>query len=176
MEPNLAFIGQVSELSQQNVGRCYYCLRCTAGCPAAYAMDYAPAQMLRLVQLGQKEALLHSSAIWLCIGCETCGTRCPNEIHAGAVIDALRQMAVAEGVPAAERSVLKLHEAFLNSIRRFGRLHELSMLLEHKVTSRDLLSNLDMGVEMLVKGKIHPLPKRIQGMAEVKDLFEMRDE
>jgi hypothetical protein len=85
-------------------------------------------------------------------------------------------MAVAEGVPAAERSVLKLHEAFLNSIRRFGRLHELSMLLEHKVTSRDLLSNLDMGVEMMVKGKIHPLPKRIQGMAEVKDLFEMRDE
>ena len=176
MEPDLTFIDQVSDLSHENVGRCYYCLRCTAGCPAAYAMDYGPAQILRLVQLGQKEVLLHSSAIWLCIGCETCGTRCPNEIHAGAVIDTLRQMAVAEGVPAAERSVFKLHEAFLNSIRRFGRLHELSMLLEHKVTSRDLLSNLDMGVEMFVKGKIHPLPKRIEGMDEVRGLFEMRDE
>ena len=176
MEPSLAFIERVSDLSHENVRRCYYCLRCSAGCPAAYAMDYTPAQILRLVQLGQKEALLHSSAIWLCIGCETCGTRCPNEIHAGAVIDALRQMAVAEGVPAAERSVFKLHEAFLNSIRRFGRLHELSMLLEHKLTSRDLLSNLDMGVEMMVKGKIHPLPKRIEGLEQVKDLFEMSDE
>ena len=176
MEPDLTFIEQVSELSQQNVRRCYYCLRCSAGCPAAYAMEYTPAQILRLVQLGQKESLLHSSAIWLCIGCETCVTRCPNEIHAGAVIDALRQIATAENVPAAERSVYKLHEAFLNSIRRFGRLHELSMILEHKLTSRDLFSNLDMGLDMFIKGKIHPLPKRIQGMDEVKKLFEMKDE
>ena len=64
----------------------------------------------------------------------------------------------------------------LNSIRRFGRLHELSMILEHKLTSRDLLSNLDMGIDMFVKGKIHPLPKRIQGMDEVKKLFEMGGE
>jgi heterodisulfide reductase subunit C len=173
VEPNLAFIEQVSELSHQNVQRCYYCLRCSAGCPAAYAMDYTPAQVLRLVQLGQKDLLLHSSAIWLCIGCETCGTRCPNEIHAGAVIDALRQIALAEQVPAAERSVFKLHEAFLNSIRRFGRLHELSMILEHKLTSRDLFSNLDMGLDMFRKGKIHPFPKRIQGMDEVKKMFEL---
>jgi len=176
MEPDLTFIDQVSEMSRQNVRRSYYCLRCSAGCPAAYAMDFSPAQILRLVQLGQKESLLHSSAIWLCIGCETCGSRCPNEIHAGAVIDALRQVALAENVPAAERSVFKLHEAFLNSIRRFGRLHELSMILEHKLTSRDLLSNLDMGIDMFLKGKIHPLPKRIQGMDQVKKLFEMEDE
>ena len=173
MEPESRFVEQVKERSHQEVERCYYCLRCSAGCPAAYAMEYTPAQILRMVQMGQKEALLRSSAIWLCIGCETCGTRCPNEIHAGAVIDALRQIGLEEGVPAAERSVYKLHEAFLASIRRFGRLHELSMILEHKVTSRDLLSNLDMGVEMLVKGKIHPLPKRIKGMKEVKKLFEL---
>jgi len=78
MKPDLSFADQVSELSHQNVQRCFYCLRCSAGCPAAYAMDYTPAQILRLVQLGQKDTLLHSSAIWLCIGCETCGTRCPN--------------------------------------------------------------------------------------------------
>ena len=176
MEPDLGFIDRVSELSGEQVRRCYYCLRCSAGCPAAYAMDHTPAQILRLVQLGQKEALLNCSAIWLCIGCETCGTRCPNEIHAGAVIDALRQIALAEGVPAAERSVHKLHEAFLDSIRTWGRLHELTMLLQHKLTSRDLLSNLDMGLDMFVKGKIHPLPKRIEGVAEVKRLFEMGDE
>jgi heterodisulfide reductase subunit C len=175
MEPDLTFVEQVSELSHENVRRCYYCLRCSAGCPAAYAMEYTPAQILRMVQLGQKDALLHSSAIWLCIGCETCGTRCPNEIHAGTIIDALRHIAIAEGVAPAERSVFKLHEAFLDSIRTWGRLHELTMLLQHKVTSRDLLSNLDMGLDMFLKGKIHPLPKRIKGVDEVKQLFEMGD-
>jgi len=162
MEPDLSFIERVSELSHQNVSRCYYCLRCSAGCPSAYAMEYTPAQILRLVQLGQKDALLRSSAIWLCIGCETCGTRCPNEM--------------AEGVSPAEQSVFKLHVAFLDSIRTWGRLHELTMILQHKLTSRDLLSNLDMGLDMFLKGKIHPLPKRIQGVDEVKLLFEMKDE
>jgi len=138
-------------------------------------MDHTPAQILRLVQLGQKDTLLHSSAIWLCIGCETCGARCPNQIHAGAVIDALRHMAVEEGVPPAERSVFKLHEAFLDSIRTWGRLHELTMILQHKLTSRDLFSNLDMGLDMFLKGKIHPFPSRIQGHRQVKSLFDLDD-
>jgi heterodisulfide reductase subunit C len=173
----LSFVEQVSDLSHQNVRRCYYCLRCSAGCPAAEFMEYTPAQILRLVQLGQKETLLRSSAIWLCIGCETCGTRCPNEIHAGAVIDALRQIALAQQVEPAERSVYKLHVAFLDSIRTWGRLHELTMILQHKLTSGDnLLNNLDMGLDMLLKGKIHPLPSRIQGRDEVKALFEMGGE
>jgi heterodisulfide reductase subunit C len=73
--------------------------------------------------------------------------------------------------------VFKLHEAFLDSIRWWGRLHELSMLVQHKLTSGDnLLNNLDMGLEMFLKGKIHPLPKRIKGLEEVKRLFEMGDE
>ncbi|HFD40316.1 MAG TPA: heterodisulfide reductase [Anaerolineae bacterium] len=172
MEPDLTFAEQVSEWSHQNVQRCYYCLRCSAGCPAAEFMEYTPAQILRLVQLGQKETLLQSSAIWLCIGCETCGTRCPNEIHAGAVIDALRQMSLAEGVKPGEPKIARLHEAFLDSIRRFGRLHELTMLMQYKLTSRDLFSDLDMGLDMFVKGKIHPLPKRIEGVDEVRALFD----
>ena len=174
MKPDLTFVDQVSELSHQNVRRCYYCLRCSAGCPAAEFMEYTPAQLLRMVQLGQKDALLQSSAIWLCIGCETCGTRCPNEIHAGAVIDALRQIALAEEVKPAERSVHRLHVAFLDSIRWWGRLHELSMIIQHKLTSGDnLLNNLDMGLVMLLKGKIHPFPQRIQGLAEVRELFAL---
>lgn len=176
MDPDLSFVEEVSRVSHQPVGMCYYCLRCSAGCPSAYAMEYTPAQILRLVQLGQAEAVLGSSAIWLCIGCETCGTRCPNEIHAGAVMDALRQMAIARGVSAGERRVYRLHQAFLDSIRAWGRLHELTMLMEYKLRSGDLVSDLDMGLSMFVKGKIHPLPKRIGGIAEVRRLFGARDE
>ena len=179
MEPNLQFVEEVSELSHQNVRRCYYCLRCTAGCPSAFAMDdgrLGPAQILKMVQLGQEDTLLRSSAIWLCIGCETCGTRCPNQIHAGAVIDALRQIALAEKVPAGEPLIFRLHQAFLDNLRIWGRLHELTMLMEYKLRSRDLFSDLDMGLDMFVKGKIHPLPKRIQGMAQIQRLFKMKEE
>jgi heterodisulfide reductase subunit C len=177
MEPNLQFVEEVSELSQQNVRRCYYCLRCTAGCPSAFAMDdgrLGPAQILKLVQLGQQDALLRSSAIWLCIGCETCGTRCPNQIHAGAVIDALRQLAIRAQVAPAEPKVFRLHQAFIDSIHLFGRLHELSMLAEYKLRSLDLVSDLDMGLDMFLSGKIHPIPKRIKGMDQIQKLYELR--
>jgi heterodisulfide reductase subunit C len=50
------------------------------------------------------------------------------------------------------------------------------MLMEYKLLSRDLFSDLDMGLDMFLKGKIHPLPKRIEGMAEVKRLFKMKEE
>jgi heterodisulfide reductase subunit C2 len=176
IEPEQGFLERVSALSGQKISACYYCLRCSAGCPSAYAMEFTPAQVLRMVQLGQKEPLLNSAGIWLCIGCETCGARCPNQIHAGAVIDALRQISVAEGVPAGEQKVYRLHQSFLDSIKWWGRLHELSMLVEYKLLSRDLISDLDMGAKMFLVGKIHPLPKRIAGVKEVGRLFRKQGE
>jgi len=165
------FLGQVEALSRENVRRCYYCLKCTAGCPTAYAMDYGPAQVLKLAQLGRREALMRSSAIWLCVGCETCWTRCPNGISAGHVMDALKQMAQTEGYAPAERRVLVLHRQFLTSIRLFGRVHELSMLALYKLLSRDLLTDLDLGAKMFLKGKIPILPERIRRLKDIRSLF-----
>jgi heterodisulfide reductase subunit C len=138
-------------------------------------MDYTPAQMLRMVQLGQREAVLSSSAIWLCVGCETCGTRCPNHIRLAPVFDTLRYMALEQDY-APEPSVYALHRSFLDSIRLWGRVHELSMLMEYKLLSRDLFSDLDMGIDLILKGKIAFLPERIRGLAQVRQLYEKTTE
>lgn len=165
------FLRQLEALSHEDIRRCYYCLKCTAGCPTAYAMDYGPATVLKLAQMGQKETLLRSSAIWLCVGCETCWTRCPNGIAAGHVMDALKQMSVREGVAPGQRRILVLHKQFLASIRWFGRVHELSMLALYKVLSGDLFTDLDLGVRMLLKGKIPILPGPIRKVGSVRSLF-----
>jgi heterodisulfide reductase subunit C len=172
VEAEPKFLRQLEALSHEDIRRCYYCLKCTAGCPTAYAMDYGPASVLKLAQMGQKDALLRSSAIWLCVGCETCWTRCPNGIAAGHVMDALKQMAVREGYGApGQRRVLVLHKQFLTSIRLFGRVHELSMLALYKVLSGDLFTDLDLGARMLLKGKIPILPARIRSVKDVRNLF-----
>ena len=54
------FGAKVEELSGEDLSRCYYCLKCSAGCPSALAMPYRPAEMVRLVQLGLKDELLAS--------------------------------------------------------------------------------------------------------------------
>jgi heterodisulfide reductase subunit D len=93
---DLDFRLQVEERSGEDLSRCYYCLKCNAGCPSAPAMPYGPAQMVRLAQLGLKDPLLESPSIWFCLHCETCGARCPNEISIAGLTQALRQMAMEE--------------------------------------------------------------------------------
>ncbi|MDH4207482.1 MAG: (Fe-S)-binding protein [Anaerolineae bacterium] len=93
---DLGFMAQVEERSGEDLSRCYYCLKCSAGCPSAPAMPYGPAQMVRMAQLGLKDPLLESPSIWYCLHCETCGARCPNEISIAKLTQALRQMAMEE--------------------------------------------------------------------------------
>ena len=55
-----SFLGQINDLSGQTIQLCYHCHKCTAGCPAAFAMEYGPDRVLRLIQFGQRERLLSS--------------------------------------------------------------------------------------------------------------------
>lgn len=81
---------EVAELSEQNFYACYQCGKCTAACPLAFAMDRAPHQILRLLQLGQADQALKSSAIWACVGCLNCATLCPKGVDPARVMEALR--------------------------------------------------------------------------------------
>ena len=84
---------RVNDLSGQSIQLCYHCHKCTAGCPAAFAMEYGPDRILRLIQFGQQERLLSSRDPWLCLGCEMCGAFCPNEIDINEVMIALKEIA-----------------------------------------------------------------------------------
>lgn len=163
----------VQERSGEPLLRCYFCQKCSAGCPVAYAMDCKPTQVIRLVQLGCKETVLSSNAIWLCVGCETCGTRCPNHIRLAPMFDTLRYMALEEGYRP-DLIVYALHRSFLDTIRLWGRVHELSMLVEYKLRSRDLFSDLGIGIGLILKGKIHFLPERIRDLAAIRRLYSER--
>ena len=163
---------EISKLSGQNVTSCYQCGECTAGCPVAYLADIMPNQVTRLLQLGQDEDVLKSSMIWLCVGCETCVTRCPRKVELSKVMDALRQTAVSRGVASAEPAIRTFHETFLRSVERGGRIHEISMLGEYKLRSLQLFSDLILGAKMFLKGKLALIPKIIKGRGEVKRIFK----
>jgi len=170
-----SFALEVQRRSGENVFRCYYCQKCTVGCPTAYAMDYQPAQVLKMIQLGMREPVLKSSAPWLCVGCEACGTRCPNEIRLGPVMDTLKYMALEAGYTPPETTVYALHRAFVNSIKIFGRVHETTMLAEYVLRSKDIfsiiLSNYGVGITLLLKRKIPILPERVKALGQVKELY-----
>jgi len=89
---------RVEELSGQEVMACYQCGNCSAGCPAAGAMDLLPNQIIRLLQLGRIEEALQARAIWYCAACLTCEARCPKGIDLASLTEALRTLALEKGI------------------------------------------------------------------------------
>ena len=169
---NQDFAKKVKEISNANLDRCYQCYTCTAGCPIAYAMDYYPHQIMRMVQLGVKDKVLTSSTIWLCAACETCATRCPNEIELVNVMDTLREMALEEGVEIKEKEIVSMHKTFLSVVKSLGRQHEISLLVLLKMKTREFLKDMILGMNMFLKGKLKIMPHKIKGVDQIKGMFE----
>jgi heterodisulfide reductase subunit C len=173
-----SFAREVEETSQSHLERCYQCLSCSAGCPVAFAMDYTPDRIIRMVQLGLKEQVLNSSTIWLCASCETCATRCPNEVEIVRVMDTLREIALRRGLT--QKTKLPLfHSVFLECVGAYGKVHELSLILFYMVRSGDILKlkklygDMLLGLKMFRKGKLVILPGRVKGGAQVKRIFQL---
>ena len=164
------FMKQVEDKSGTSICRCYQCLTCTLSCPASFAMDYLPHQVVRMVQAGLKQSVLNSHTIWVCADCMACAARCPNEIDIPALMDTLREMALSEG-KSSEQGITNFHRLFLSNIATWGRQHELSLILQHKLKTRNLLSDLGPGMQMLVKGKLRLLPMRLKEIGAVRNIF-----
>lgn len=166
---------EIERLSGQALGLCYHCHKCTAGCPLVEDMSYGPDRVLRMVMLGESEALLRSRDIWLCAGCYTCAVRCPNGIEIPAVMDALRQVALRSAYPAGERDAVLFHRLFMGVVRYLGRSHEAVMLGLFKVLSHTpFLNDMGAGLGLFLRGKVPLLPDRvphIQTVPGVKQFF-----
>jgi len=155
-----AFTDAVAAQTRQDVRRCYQCGKCTAGCPVAFAADVMPHQVIRYLQLGMKDEALENRMIWLCATCSTCTTRCPCGIDLAGVMDALRIAAREEGRTAAGREVALFHRTFLDSVRRFGRVHEASLAVLLNLKGGRPFKDIDLGVKFLRHGKLSPVPAR----------------
>jgi len=158
------------------VSACFQCGRCSAGCPVSPFFDLMPMEVVRLAAYGQENELTTCRTAWLCASCETCTTRCPNGIDIARVMDVLREQALKQGRTPAEPRMALFHDAFLKSVKRWGRTYELGMLGVYKMRSRDLFGDMKLGMAMFMRGKLNLLPRGIHGRNVVRALFEERPE
>lgn len=142
----------------QNVNLCYQCGRCAAGCPVSYAMDYRPAQLMHAIRLGMNELVLASRTAWLCASCETCSTRCPQDVDVAQVMDAVKIIARTRGIKAAVPEVASFYKAAMGNIKTFGRMYELGMIVGLKLRTFQFMKDTALGVKMLRKGKLKLIP------------------
>ena len=183
-EIDLTFAKKVMSGCDVDLFACYQCEKCTNGCPVTFTMDYHPHQIIRMVQLGLKEEISKSTSIWVCASCETCFTRCPNEIDIPKLMDYLKQWILSKGEKPVEKTVALFHKAFLNNIRKFGRIHETTLMrdfvistaiAEKRINLKDMLRNLKLGLQMLKRGRLAFVPSKTGGKDKVRNIFEKRD-
>jgi len=166
----------IDQRTGQDALSCYQCGKCSAGCPIVSYMDLGPQRVLRAIQMGQKDKLLHSSTIWLCVACQTCNTRCPREIDIPRIMDALRALARQEKVKPDQRTVGLFHSVLLKDVELTGRLYEVGLMGGYIVASMRLLDGADMalnlGLPMFAKGKLDIRPQMVKNRAEIAEIFK----
>lgn len=142
-------------------------------------MDRVPNQIVRLVQVGRTDAAIRTRAIWDCVSCQTCTTRCPKSVDCAAVMDALRQISFESGVAATPaRRTLLFQKAFLQNVRRNGRLNELELIAVFKTTA--FLGDLNVPLlfkdamlapKMRARGKLHLVGEKVRDRRVVDRIF-----
>jgi heterodisulfide reductase subunit C len=166
-----SFLSEVIQTSGEKLQACYQCQKCSAGCPVAYAMDILPNQVLRHIQYDHRDKVLSSKTIWICASCYTCSVRCPNNIDIAKIMDTLRSLAIRYDVKPGEKDIPLFHSLFLNTIKSRGRMHELSLLLQLKLKTREFFKDASLGLKMYRKGKIKLFPSKFGGGKEIKEIF-----
>ncbi|MCK4338149.1 MAG: 4Fe-4S dicluster domain-containing protein [Candidatus Aminicenantes bacterium] len=83
---------KIREISGENIFKCMQCGCCSAGCPVADEMGFAPAQMVKILQIGDFAKLKESKAVWMCASCFTCRARCPKGVDIARIAEAVRQI------------------------------------------------------------------------------------
>lgn len=85
-------IARIEEISGEQISKCFQCGKCSAGCPSVDSMDVLPNQIIRLLQIGEKDEVLASRTVWVCDSCFACESRCPKGIDIARVMEAVRQI------------------------------------------------------------------------------------
>ena len=164
------FKQEVLRLAGVEVLTCIQCGTCSASCPTAHLMDPSIRMLVKLCLEGKKEEALHNDTLWLCTSCLLCTVRCPRSIRPKAVVSALKDIAEREGIKSKDASY---EELFLRQIRDYGRIAELPLTGEFLlVFPQGAVQSMQMGLELLPRGKIGLDIEKIKGRDEVKRIVE----
>ncbi len=152
---------------------CYQCGKCTAGCPLADIFEYKPNQIIMLVQNGRIEDIINSNSIFLCLTCEICSSRCPQDVHIARIMNYIRNEAWKMGkvkIP----SIKRFYKLFLKEVSITGKVYEPGLIAGLNLINGRLFNDMDLALKILGKRKIKILPdfvKQRKGISKAVDKY-----
>jgi heterodisulfide reductase subunit C len=110
-------------------------------------------------QLGLKDRLLDSDAIWLCAGCFTCVDHCPQGVDLAGVMRGLRNIAIKEGI------VPNVFRELTDSIMKTG--------YAYKIPESRIKRRVEQGLPALPKTDVESVSKLLDVLG-VKSRLERK--
>jgi len=173
-----AFLEQVDIVpGGEKLRKCIQCGTCTGSCPVSYAMDLSPREVIARFRAGDIESILKSRTIWICASCYACTVRCPQDIKITDLLYALKRVSMEKKIRRS-RSVYALSDAFVRSVKMFGRNWELALLTEFYLRTNplNLIKMAPLGLRMLRAKRLGIWPERIKGRGDLKKIIERAEQ
>ena len=158
----------------ETIRSCIQCGTCSASCPFASWMDYTPRMTILLTKAGHRDTVLAANTMWICASCYLCTVRCPAGVEITNFMHALESLAARHGVRNGRPAALKLHNAFMDSIKKNGRVHELGMMLDFYRHSNPIsaIKALPVGLALFAKGRLSLRPHKIKAAKQLAAIIE----
>lgn len=94
IDPNLMY--EIKEYGAVSIEKCFNCGNCTAICPLSSDEYSFPRNMIRRLQIGQRDKLVQHLDPWLCYYCGECSETCPKGAEPGETMMAMRRWLTAQ--------------------------------------------------------------------------------
>ncbi len=176
-KPDLSFLEEVYSIpGGSELRNCVQCGTCSGSCPTSRDMDYSPRQIFALTRAGYRDAVLSSTAIWMCVSCYSCYTRCPKGIKITDIFYKLKQLAKKEGCGTTKACVLSTE--FSETVRRYGRNHEMTLLRNFMLKTDPIgaIGNAPLGLHLMGQGRLSMFAKKDKSAEDVNKILDKVNE
>ena len=153
---------------------CVQCGTCSGTCPVADFMDHTPRELIGMIRSDLKDEVLASNTFWYCASCYHCTVRCPAQIDIAGLMYALKRYSIWKHVHKEGLVGPVFSEAFVKTIIRSGRSYEpvLATTVLFSTGLKDVLQEAVTATNLMLKGRMPVIPKRIKRLANFKRMIE----
>jgi len=153
---------------------CMQCGMCSASCPNASKMDYSPRKIIALIRAGRRYDVLTSNSMWVCASCYLCTARCPKDVKITELMHSLERLAAQHGLRNTAVATPIMYEAFVDSIRGNGRVHEVGMMMRFYLKTNPFaaLRMVPVASQLMLHRRMAFMPRRIKGAEQIKAMVK----
>ena len=162
---------ELINIIEPNIFNCYQCGKCSAGCPLNNVYEYQPNQIIRLIQIDEIDSIFKANSIYLCLSCEICSSRCPQEVNIAAIMNYLRIESWGND-SFKVKAIRNFYMSFLKITQLFGRSYEPALIVSLNLMNGNFFNDFDIAINILKKKKIKLIPEVVKGRRSISKVIK----